>query len=66
MLGFGFGISFYYMFYSSNSMTKLERAKHDLDVRKEWFRMLADQKKTKSKWPEGWKEKIGEKNDRRN
>ena len=54
MLGFGFGISFYYMFYYDNSSTKLERMKHDLDVRKEWFRMLADQKKNKSKWPEGW------------
>jgi hypothetical protein len=54
MLGFGFGISFYYMFYNNNSMTKLERMKHDLDVRKEWIRMLADQKTNKSKWPEGW------------
>jgi len=51
-IGFGFGISFYYMFYYDNSMDRLDRMKHDLDVRKEWFRMLADQK-TK-KWPEGW------------
>ena len=55
MLGFGFGISFYYMFYNSNSSTKLERARHDLDVRKEWIRMLSEQKLKKSKWPEGWK-----------
>lgn len=55
MLGFGFGISFYYMFYNNNSTTKLERMKHDLSVRKEWIRMLADQKTKKSKWPEGWK-----------
>ena len=54
MLGFGFGISFYYMFYYDNSMTELERMKHDLDVRKEWIRMLSDQKTKKSKWPEGW------------
>ena len=54
MLGFGFGISFYYMFYYDNSMDKLERMKHDLAVRKEWIRMLADQKTNKSKWPEGW------------
>ena len=54
MLGFGFGISFYYMFYYDNSMDKLERMKHDLSVRKEWIRMLADQKTNKSKWPEGW------------
>jgi hypothetical protein len=55
MLGFGFGISFYYMFYYNNSVDKLERMKHDLAVRKEWLRMLADQKTNKSKWPEGWK-----------
>ena len=54
MLGFGFGISFYYMFYYTNPMDKLERMKHDLDVRKEWIRMLSDQKTKKSKWPEGW------------
>jgi len=54
MLGFGFGISFYYMFYYDNASTKLERMKHDLDVRKEWIMMLADQKRNKSKWPEGW------------
>ena len=54
MLGFGFGISFYYMFYYDNSMDKLERMKHDLSVRKEWIRMLADQKTNKSKWPGGW------------
>ena len=54
MLSFGFGISFYYMFYSDNSDTKLDRMKHDLAVRKEWIRMLSNQKRNKSKWPEGW------------
>jgi hypothetical protein len=54
MMGLGFGMAFYYMFYSDNSMTELARAKHDLDVRKEWFRMLADQKKNKSNWPANW------------
>jgi hypothetical protein len=54
MLGLGFGISFYYMFYSDNSDTKLDRMKHDLAVRKLWIAMLADQKTNKSKWPEGW------------
>jgi hypothetical protein len=28
--------------------------KHDLWVKKEWIRMLADQKTNKSKWPDGW------------
>jgi hypothetical protein len=35
-------------------MDKLERMKHDLAVRKEWIRMLADQKTNNSKWPQGW------------
>ena len=34
--------------------TKLDRMKHDIAVRKEWFKMLADQKTKKSKWPIGW------------
>jgi hypothetical protein len=54
MLGFGFGISFYYMFYSNTSADKLERMKHDLSVKKEWIRMLADQKTNKSNWPANW------------
>jgi hypothetical protein len=54
MLGFGFGISFYYMFYSDNSLNQLDRMKHDLAVRKEWIRMLSDQKINNSKWPAGW------------
>lgn len=55
MLGLGFGISFYYMFYSDNSSTELERKKHDLAVSKEWIRMVSEQKTKKSKWPEGWR-----------
>jgi hypothetical protein len=51
MLGFGFGIAFYYMFYDRNSMTELERAKHNLAVRKEWLKMLSEQK---TKWPKNW------------
>ena len=54
MLGLGFGISFYYMFYYDNSMDRLDRMRHDLAVRKEWIRMLADQKANNPKWPEGW------------
>jgi hypothetical protein len=54
MLGFGFGISFYYMFYNNNSTDKLARMKHDLSVKKEWIRMISDQKTNKSKWPADW------------
>ena len=55
LLGVGFGIAFYYMFYSNNSNSELERKKHDLAVKKEWIRMLSDQKTKNSKWPSGWK-----------
>jgi hypothetical protein len=58
MLGFGIGMSFYYMFYSNNSMTQLDRKKHDLDVRKEWFAMLAERNKEIAKTT-AWKEKLG-------
>lgn len=54
LLGLGFGMAFYYMFYDKNSLTELERKKHDLAVKKEWFRMLAAQKKNNPKWPAGW------------
>ena len=54
LLGFGFGIAFYYMFYSDNSQTELERMKHDLAVKKEWFRMLAEQKTNNPQWPAEW------------
>ena len=57
LLGFGFGIAFYYMFYSDNSETELDRKKHDLAVRKEWFKMLAEQKATNPKWPSEWARK---------
>ena len=49
LLGFGIGIAFYYMFYDKNSLTELERKKHDLEVNKEWFRMLSEQKKERDK-----------------
>ena len=57
-LGFGIGIAFYYMFYSNNSQTELERKKHDLAVKKEWIRMLAEQKTSNPTWPAGWSEKA--------
>ena len=54
LLSFGVGIAFYYIFYSDNSDSELDRMKHDLAVRKEWFRMLAEQKATNPKWPSEW------------
>ena len=47
-------IAFYYIFYSDNSDSKLDRMKHDLAVRKEWFRMVREQKATNPKWPAEW------------
>ena len=49
LIGLGIGIAFFYIFYDKNSMTELERKKHDLEVNKEWFRMLAEQKRETSK-----------------
>ena len=54
LLSFGFGIAFYYIFYSDNSDSELARMKHDLAVRKEWFRMVREQKATNPKWPAEW------------
>ena len=58
LLGLGFGIAFYYMFYDTNSMTELERKKHDLEVKKEWFRMLAEQQKENAK-KAAWNARLG-------
>jgi hypothetical protein len=58
LLGLGFGIAFYYMFYDNNSSTELDRMKHNLEVKKEWFRMLAEQNKEKAKMA-AWNAKFG-------
>lgn len=47
LLGLGIGIASFYIFYDKNSMSELDRKKHDLEVKKEWFRMLAEQQKAK-------------------
>ena len=49
ILGIGIGIASFYIFYDDNSISELERKKHDLEVKKEWLRMLAEQKKETSK-----------------
>lgn len=49
LLGFGIGIASFYIFHDKNSMSELERKKHDLEVTKEWLRMLAEQKRETSK-----------------
>jgi len=57
LIGFGIGIASYYIFYDKNSMTELDRKKHDLEVKKEWFRMLAEQQKEKVK-RDNWKKRY--------
>lgn len=47
LIGLGIGMASFYAFYDKNSMNELERKKHDLEVKKEWFRMLAEQQKAK-------------------
>lgn len=49
LLGIGIGIASFYIFYDKNSMSELERKKHDLEVTKEWLRMLSEQKKERDK-----------------
>lgn len=56
LLSFGFGIAFYYIFYSDNSDYELDRWKHDLELKKEWIRMLVKQKKSNQTWPAEWRE----------
>jgi hypothetical protein len=58
LIGLGFGIAFYYIFYDNNSLTDLDRKKHDLEVKKEWFRMLAEQQKENAK-KAAWNNKFG-------
>jgi hypothetical protein len=57
LMSFGFGVAFYYMFYNDNSETELDRKKHDLAVKKEWIRMVAEQKSSNPKWPTEWAKK---------
>jgi hypothetical protein len=54
LISFGFGIAFYYIFYSDNSESELDRMKHNLAVKKEWIRMLSEQKATNPTWPPEW------------
>lgn len=58
LLGLGIGIASFYIFYDKNSMSELDRKKHDLEVKKEWFRMLAEQKKELEK-KQKWESRLG-------
>jgi hypothetical protein len=58
LIGLGLGIASYYIFYDKNSLTETERKRHDLEVKKEWFRMLAEQKKELEK-KRKWESRLG-------
>ena len=43
-----------YIYTRDNSDDRLTQMRHDVEVKKEWFRMLAEQRKNNPKWPAGW------------
>ena len=47
-----------YIYVNDDSDDHLTRMRHDVEMRKEWFRMLAEQKATNPKWPSEWARKI--------
>ena len=49
-----FFVIVFYIYIKDNGDDRLTQMRHDVEMRKEWFRMLANQKTNKSKWPEGW------------
>ena len=49
LFGFGFGYLVILGVTRGGNQTKIDRLRHDVEVRKEWFRMLAEQKKQQQK-----------------
>jgi hypothetical protein len=48
-----FGLVFY-VYVKDDGDDHLTHIRHDVEMRKEWFRMLADQKKNNATWPTEW------------
>lgn len=46
-----------YIYIKDDSDDRLTQMRHDVEMRKEWFRMLAEKKTTNSKWPTEWARK---------
>jgi len=43
-----------YIYIKDDLDDRLTQIRHDVEMRKEWFRMLAEQKKSNPKWPSEW------------
>ena len=47
----------FYIYIKDDRDDHLTQIRHDVEMRKEWFRMLAEQKISNSKWPAEWSER---------
>lgn len=54
LLWIAFFIIIFYVYIKDDGNDRLTQMRHDIEVRKEWFRMLAEQKKNNPKWPAEW------------
>ena len=43
-----------YVYIKDDGDDCLTQIRHDIEMKKEWFRMLAEQKKNNPTWPAGW------------
>jgi hypothetical protein len=43
-----------YIYTKDDGDDHLTHIRHDIEMKKEWFRMLAEQKKSNPTWPAGW------------
>jgi hypothetical protein len=46
-----------YVYIKDNSDDHLTQMRHNVEMRKEWFRMLAEQRTKNPKWPNEWTRK---------
>jgi len=46
-----------YIYVKDDGDDQLTQIRHDVEMRKEWFRMLAEQKKSNPTWPTEWTRK---------
>jgi hypothetical protein len=44
----------FYIYMQDDGDDHLTHIRHDVEMKKEWFRMLAKQKTNNPKWPEDW------------
>jgi hypothetical protein len=46
-----------YIYMKDDGDDRLTHLRHDIEMKKEWFRMLAKQKTSNPTWPEEWEQK---------